>query len=97
MTESTAKKTSGAFDVRNIIGGLLTVYGVILLLMGIFASAEPASPDAPSGGGEINANLWAGLALLVVGLGFIAWWRLRPIVVPDDVPDQEDVERPRPE
>jgi hypothetical protein len=94
MSESTTKKTSGAFDVRNIIGALLTVYGVVLVLMGIFASSEPASPEAPSGGGDVNANLWAGLALLVVGLGFIAWWRLRPIVVPDDVDQDKDVERP---
>ncbi len=28
--------------------------------------------------------LWAGLGLLVVGLGFLAWWRLKPIVVPED-------------
>lgn len=94
MSESTTKKTSGALDVRNIIGALLTVYGVILLLMGIFAGSEPASPEAPSGGGDVNANLWAGLALLVVGLGFIAWWRLRPIVVPDDIDQHKDVERP---
>jgi hypothetical protein len=75
----------------------LTIYGVILLLLGLFASAEPASPDAPSGGGDINANLWAGLALLVVGLGFIAWWRAKPAVVPDDVDrgDDQEVQRPR--
>jgi hypothetical protein len=98
MTETT-KKTSGALDVRNIIGALLTLYGVILLLMGLFGSTEPASPDAPSGGGDVNANLWAGLALLAVGLAFIAWWRLRPIVVPEDpaeVAGQKDVERPDP-
>lgn len=86
------KKTSGALDVRNIIGALLTIYGLILLLLGLFGSSEPASPDAPPGGGDINANLWAGLALLVVGLGFIAWWRLRPITVPKE-PDK-DVTRP---
>lgn len=85
MTEST-KKTAGALDVRNIIGALLTVYGVILLLMGIFG--DTASEKT----GGVNANLWAGLVLLVVGLGFVAWWRLRPIVVPDDI--DRDVERP---
>ena len=35
--------------------------------------------------GDVNANLWAGLALLVVAVVFIAWARLRPIVVPEDV------------
>ncbi len=83
MTETT-KKSAGAFDVRNIIGALLTIYGVILLIVGVFGSSDPASPDAPSGGGDINANLWAGGAMLVVGLGFIAWWRLKPIVVRKD-------------
>ncbi len=28
---------AGLFDIRNIIGGLLLVYGVILLVMGLFA------------------------------------------------------------
>jgi len=87
------RRTAGAFDVRNIIGALLTVYGVILLLMGLFGETDPASPDAP-GNGDINANLWAGLGLLVVGLAFIAWWRLRPIRVPDDIEANKDVDRP---
>jgi hypothetical protein len=78
------KKTAGALDVRNIIGTLLAVYGVILTLMGVFAD-----PETDKTGG-VNANLWAGLILLAVGLGFSAWARLRPIVVPEDV--QRDVE-----
>ena len=53
---------AGAFDVRNIIGALLTIYGVILLLVGLFGDADAATT------GGVNANLWAGLALLVVGL-----------------------------
>ncbi len=80
------KKTAGAFDVRSIIGLLLTVYGVILTLTGVLADPE----DDKTGG--INANLWAGLGLLVVGLGFLAWARLKPIVVPDTV--DKDLDRP---
>ncbi|HSK33701.1 MAG TPA: hypothetical protein VK903_09470 [Propionicimonas sp.] len=83
----TEKKTAGAFDIRSIIGLLLTAYGVILTLMGLFAD-----PDEDRTGG-INANLWAGLALLVAGLGFLAWARLRPVVVPDDV-DKDEVTGP---
>ena len=79
MNDSTAKKTAGAFDIRNIIGGLLVIYGAILTLMGLFGDAE----EDKTGG--INANLWAGLALLVAGAIFIAWSRLRPIVVPEDI------------
>lgn len=87
MSEATARKTAGAFDVRNIIGALLTIYGVILLLMGLFADTAPEKT------GGVNANLWAGLGLLVVGLGFMAWQRLRPLAVPDDL-DKDEVEPP---
>lgn len=87
MADKSGKKTAGAFDVRNIIGLLLTAYGVILTLMGLLADTG----EDKTGG--VNANLWAGLALLVVGLGFMAWARLKPIVVPDDV-DRDEVEPP---
>jgi hypothetical protein len=86
-TTESGKKTAGAFDVRTIIGALLGVYGVILLLMGLFADT-----DADKTGG-VNANLWAGLALLLSGGVFLAWWKLRPIVVPAD-DDATDGQRP---
>ena len=68
---------AGALDIRNIIGGLLGVYGLILLAQGIFGAAEPEKT------GGVNANLWAGIALAVVGAGFLTWARLRPLLVPD--------------
>ena len=83
------KHKAGAFDIRNVIGLLLSIYGVILLLMGIFADAETEKT------GGVNANLWAGLGLLVVGVGFIAWSRLRPIMVPEEVGEVGD-DPPRP-
>lgn len=82
----TTKKTAGAFDVRNIISALLGAYGVILLLMGLFGDTAPEKT------GDVNANLWAGLVLVAVAAGFVAWWRLRPIAVPEGV--DSDVERP---
>ena len=89
-TASTGVKKAGAFDIRTIIGALLTIYGVILTLMGLFDDV----PEDKTGG--VNANLWAGLALLAVGIGFLAWARLRPIVVPEtsDEGDREDLKRP---
>ncbi len=82
---------AGAFDIRNVIGGLLGLYGVILTLMGLFGDPETEKTDG------VNANLWAGLVLLVVGIGFIAWARLRPIVVPEHVePVADDPTRPAP-
>jgi hypothetical protein len=91
MTEQTARATgrhtAGALDIRNIIGGLLGVYGVILLLMAIFGDTETDKT------GGWNANLWAGIAMVVVCVVFVAWARLRPIVVPDHV-DKPDEGRP---
>lgn len=87
MVEKSERKTAGALDVRSIIGMLLTAYGVILTLMGLLGDTG----EDKTGG--VNANLWAGLALLVAGLGFLAWARLKPIIVPDDV-DRDEVEPP---
>ncbi len=77
--ETGPKHTAGALDIRNIIGGLLGVYGVILVLMGIFGDKELDKT------GDVNANLWAGLAMVVVSAVFVTWARLRPTVVPDHV------------
>jgi hypothetical protein len=71
------KKTAGALDVRNIIGTLMVSYGVILLGMGLFADPETEKT------GGVNANLWAGVALLLVGGGFLLWAWLRPVLVPE--------------
>ncbi len=89
-------KKAGLFDIRNIIGALLTLYGVILALAGLLGEHEPEKT------GGVNANLWTGLALLAVGLGFFAWAKLRPVVVhvdgerPDDDPTRPGPQRKRP-
>ncbi len=73
-------QTAGAFDIRNIIGIVIGVFGVILVVVGLFFS--PADELAKSGG--IRANLIAGIAMIVVAAVFIAWSLLRPVVVPVD-------------
>ena len=50
---------------------------MILTLMGLFAD-----PETEKTGGS-NANLVAGILLLVTGIGFIAWAYLRPVKVPE--------------
>ncbi len=82
------KKTAGAMDIRSMIGMLMGAYGVILTLMGLFGD-----PETDKTGG-VNANLWAGLALLAVGVIFSGWARLRPIVVEEKTP-RADVRDPR--
>jgi hypothetical protein len=79
---------AGAFDIRTFIGALLALYGVILVLTGWLGTDEEAL--AKSDG--VNANLWTGLALLVAGAAFIAWARLRPVVVPADPAAQQGAE-----
>ena len=75
---------AGIFDIRNIIGALLGIDGVIILLVGIFGDAE----EDKTGG--VNANLWAGLVLVVMSAIFLTWAWLRPVVVPDDFEADDD-------
>ena len=81
MSEQTTKKKAGVFDIRFVIGGLLGIYGVILILLGLFNATD----EELARGDGLNINLWGGVGMLVVAIGFGVWARLRPVVVPDDV------------
>jgi formate-dependent nitrite reductase membrane component NrfD len=70
------------FDLRMIIGVLLTVYGVILTITG----ALDGSSEIAKGVG-VRINLWTGLALLVIGMIFIVWDVTRPEKVEEAMPD----------
>ncbi|GAA1349256.1 hypothetical protein [Streptomyces beijiangensis] len=74
-----AKSATAArlFDIRRIIGGLFVVYGIIVTIAGIMAS----DADLKKAQG-ININLWTGLAMLALGLFFLIWLKLRPVVPP---------------
>lgn len=76
------------FDIRTIVGGLLGLYGIVLVIMGFFH--DTAMEEAKTGG--INVNLWAGLGMVVFAVAFLAWARLRPVVVdrPDPGAEAED-------
>jgi hypothetical protein len=52
---------------------LLGLYGLILTVMGVFASV-----DAKAKAAGINIDLWAGLVILAGGAVFLLWVRLRP-------------------
>ena len=80
MSSQATRHTAGLFDIRVIIGSLLGLYGIVLTLLGMFGVSDA---DLERGDG-LNINLWAGLGMIVVGIAFIAWARLRPIVVPPD-------------
>jgi hypothetical protein len=83
-----ASGMASLFDLRMVIGGLLTLYGVILTVMGLFAS-----DDAKAKAAGININLWAGLVILAGGAVFLAWARLRPLRA-EDLQDT-DTDRPK--
>jgi hypothetical protein len=81
-----ANKLSHLFDIRNVIGALLAIYGVILTIAG-FAPGLLRERDK---GANINpvdlsfgtdANWWVGLALIGVAVVFFAWAWLRPVRV----------------
>ena len=76
-TGSGQRHTAGAYDVRTVIAGLIGLYGVVLTIMGIvdYNDADKAKT------GDVNANLWAGIVMIVVAALFALWLRLRPIVV----------------
>ena len=78
------------FDLRMVIGGLLALYGVILTVMGLFASDAAKAKSA-----GININLWAGVVILAGGAIFLAWARLRPLRA-EDLKDA-DPDRPKAE
>jgi hypothetical protein len=71
MRERTA---ADVFDLRRIIGGLFTVLGLLLAILGLFDSQEEI--DRAAG---VNINLWAGLGMLALGLLFLLWAFTRPL------------------
>ncbi|MFE1025345.1 hypothetical protein ACFW5I_12370 [Streptomyces sp. NPDC058818] len=79
VSELETKSVTAArlFDIRRIIGGLFVVYGVIVTIAGLVASDDEI--DKAQG---VNINLWTGLGMLVLGLFFLAWLKVRPTAPP---------------
>ena len=90
-TPSTGTRhAAGAFDVRNVIAGLIGFYGVVLVLVGLFGD----TPSDQERTGDVNANLWVGIAMLVFAAVFALWSRLRPVVVDPGADVAGDEDRP---
>lgn len=49
------------------------------------AGINPSEADLKKAEG-VHINLWTGLAMLALGIFFLAWMKLRPAQVPDEVP-----------
>src|SRR5699024_2682210 len=71
--------TAGAFDIRNFIGVLLAIFGIIL----VFAGLVGFTPDEARRTGGIDANLWTGIGLIVAAIVFIGWAKVRPLRIDD--------------
>lgn len=80
-TKVTQSAASKLFDLRLLIGGLFTFYGVILTIYSFFDS--PAEIAKAAG---IHINLWLGIGMLVLGLLFLLWTRLGPLSPPEANP-----------
>jgi hypothetical protein len=76
MSETTTSKSRAAnlFDLRRIIGGVFLVYGLLLTILGLFAS--DADKEKAAG---LNINLYAGLGMLVFGILMFTWALTRPL------------------
>ena len=59
------------FDLRYLIGSLFSFYGVVLTIASFFVSHHQS--------GNVDINLWLGLGMLVLGVFFLLWARLRPL------------------
>jgi hypothetical protein len=73
------------FDIRNIIGALLGIYGVVLTIAGfapgLLREHDQASDNPVDLYFGTDANWWVGLVLIGVAAVFILWALLRPVRV----------------
>ncbi|MFF8944266.1 hypothetical protein ACF1A5_18745 [Streptomyces sp. NPDC014864] len=88
VTDLEGKSATAAriFDLRRIIGGLFVLYGVIVTITGITDSQ--AAIDKAEG---VNINLWTGIGMLLLGIFFLVWLKLRPVVphLPEEAAEEQ--------
>lgn len=88
---------SQLFDIRNIIGALLAIYGVVLTIAGFVPAVLRDHHDPAAAGNRSDlyigteANWWVGLILLAVAAGFIIWALVRPLKA-DEAPATDSPE-----
>ena len=83
-TPAVTSRMARLFDVRYVIGGLLGLYGIVLVVVGLFDG--PAEYARAAG---FAVNLWTGIALLVVAVLFLLWASLRPLGIEVDTDADE--------
>ena len=73
-TDAPQSASARLFDLRSLIGGLFVLYGIMLTVAGFFTSKANLAKAS-----HININLWMGIGMLILGVLFLLWWRLRPL------------------
>lgn len=64
-------RSTNLFDLRYLIGGLFSFYGVVLIVASFFVSTRKSD--------GLDINLWLGIAMLLLGVFFLVWARTRPL------------------
>lgn len=80
------KHAAGAFDIRNFIGLLIGIYGIVLVICS-FVLDPGTNPDTGALKNSAD-NLYAGIAMLAVGAFFMLWAKVKPIVVDETKIDE---------
>jgi hypothetical protein len=73
--EVAAAKAANRFDIRRLIGGLFTLYALILIALGLFGSHHIKTKAA-----GINVDLYTGIGMLIFGALMIFWALSKPVV-----------------
>jgi hypothetical protein len=73
--EAEAVRKANLFDIRRLIGALFTVYGVILVVLGLVGS-HTVKHKADN----INIDLWSGIGILVFAVFMVVWALVRPVM-----------------
>ena len=67
-------RTRSLADIRIVIGAVLSIIGLFLLVCSAFLNG----PEEMAKTGDVNANLWSGLGLVVIAVLMNLWWVADP-------------------
>lgn len=73
------------FDLRELIAGLFLLFGIILVITGIFDSQ--AEIDKAAG---VHINLYTGIGMILTAAVFVAWRLWRPLRRENLAPADDD-------
>jgi hypothetical protein len=99
MANTLTNKLTYLFDIRNVIGALLAIYGVVLTIAGLAPGLlrehdKGATDNAVYLYVGTDANWWVGLALIGAAAVFFVWAALRPVPVEEIASATTDSDKP---